>query len=72
MRVSLRSFIMKKIFIRRLLLPVTSLCVTLYLVGLLVPSLWSDDSNLLIRVVLLASIVLCVLSARTLWRRIRD
>ena len=72
MRVSLRSFIMKKIFIRRLLLPVTSLCVALYLVGLLLPSLWSDDSNLLIRLVLLAGIVLCVLSARTLWRRIRD
>ncbi|MBO5687412.1 MAG: hypothetical protein J6R84_04260 [Alistipes sp.] len=63
---------MKKIFIRRLLLPVMSLCVALYLVGLLAPSLWSDDSNLLIRLVLLASIVLCVLSARTLWRRLRS
>ena len=72
MRVSLRSFIMKKIFIRRLLLPVTSLCVALYLVGLLAPSLWSDDSNLLIRLLLVTSVVVCVLSARTLWRRIRD
>jgi hypothetical protein len=56
----------------KIIAAIAALGITGYFVWLLLPSLWSDDSNLLIRLLLVTSVVVCVLSARLLWRRIRD
>jgi hypothetical protein len=56
----------------KIIAAIAALGIAGYFVWLLLPSLWSDDSNLLIRLLLVTSVVVCVLSARLLWRRIRD
>ena len=56
----------------KIIAAIAALGITGYFVWLLLPSLLSNDSNLLIRLLLVTSVVVCVLSARLLWRRIKD